>query len=136
MLSLSIFLKAFGSILILFVACCFIGQIIFYRRRTINGFNVQLVFESVLLGLLLIVSLYAIFQTGFKTILLPVPAVLLLFFSGKRTISTPDSLVSTKSLLIVLVIVSIFYLVYYSQSFIDFNANQLRYSSGDVSFYA
>ena len=93
MLSLPILLKAFLSILTLFAGSWFTGQLVFYRRITMKGLNVQLVFEQSLLGLLMIVSLFAIYQTGFKTILLPIPLVLLAFFPGNKTISTPSSLV-------------------------------------------
>src|SRR3954469_20758617 len=136
MLSLPILLKAFLSILILFSGSWFIGQLVFYRRITMKGLNVQLVFEQSLLGLLMIVSLFAIYQTGFKTILLPIPLVLLAFFPGKKTISIPASLVSRWSLLVALVIASLFYFIYYGQSFVDLNSNVLKYSSGDISFYA
>jgi hypothetical protein len=136
MLSLPILLKAFLSILILFSGSWFIGQLVFYRRITMKGLNVQLVFEQSLLGLLMIVSLFAIYQTGFKTILLPIPLVLLAFFPGKKTISIPASLVSRWSLLVALVLASLFYFIYYGQSFVDLNSNVLKYSSGDISFYA
>src|SRR5207245_1334962 len=81
-------------------------------------------------------SLYAIVQTGFRTILLPVPLVLFAFYYNKEKSVAFSKLVSTRSLILVLLAVSIFYLSYYCQSFIGFDNHVYKYSSGDISFYA
>src|SRR6476469_8946577 len=115
MLSLSILFKAFLSILVLFSGSFFCGQIVVTRSIRTRELHIQSLFENVLVGLLLCTSLYAIVQTGLRTILLPVPFVLFAFFYQKKKTAASSNLVSTRSLLLVLLAVSVFYLLYYSQ---------------------
>src|SRR5437763_5262371 len=136
MLSISIQFKAFLSILILFSGPFFCGQLIVTRGIKTRDLHIQSLFEYVLIGLLLCTSLYAIVQTGFRTILLPVPLVLFAFYYNKEKTVAFSKLVSTRSLILVLLAVSIFYLSYYCQSFIGFDNHVYKYSSGDISFYA
>src|SRR4051812_18118309 len=99
MLSLTILLKAFSSILVLFGVFYFCGQLVCTNRVTVKNLNVQFIFQHMLIGLLFLVSLFAIFQTGLKTILLPVPIVLLIFYRKTKTVSTESSFIRPLSLL-------------------------------------
>src|SRR5256885_15728411 len=102
MLSISILFKAFLSILILFSGSFFCGQFIVTRRIYTRGLQIQSLFEYVLIGLLFCTSVYAMVQTGFRTILLPVPFVLFAFYYDKEKPKAFSNLVSTRSLLLVL----------------------------------
>src|SRR5689334_3616788 len=130
MLSLLILLKSFFSILLLFAGFYFCGQLISTRRLSLKTVEAQFVFEYVLVGMLFCISLFAIVQTGMKTILLPVPLVILLFYLRKNKLTPVTRPVPGSALLIALGAAGIFYILYYAQSFIGFNPQEYKYSSG------
>ena len=137
-LTSSVLLKSFGLIVLFFAVFFVVGQLITIRRIRLRPFDTVRIFEALFNGLLMIVSVFAIVQTGGKTVLLPVPLLLLIFNHNRaedagKPLHGPEG---KRTLLIMLLLGLLFYFVYYVQAFINFNDNTIRFVTGDTSFYA
>lgn len=99
--------------------------------------NGSSIFEPLITGLLMIVSLYAIVITGGRTIMLPI--VLLIILAGflkneKQRVDTEESSVQTIFLLMGTALV--LYGSFFSQAFMGAPEGTVRFPSGDYAFYA
>jgi hypothetical protein len=137
-LTVSVLLKSIGLIILFFAVFFLVGQLITIRRIRLRPFDTVRIFEALFNGMLMVVSLFAIVQTAGRTVLLPVPVLLLIFNHNKaedsrKTLHGPEG---KSALLFMLALGLLFYFVYYLQAFINFNDNTVRYVTGDTSFYA
>ncbi len=119
-----------GLIMLTGQAFCFLAGKI--KKQPAPGY-----FEYALIGLLLLVSIYAIFVTGGKTILLPIPFLLLTWSitdTGNITVRAPK--INRKTLYQILALAFLFYFSYYLQSFISWDYSVIKFTGSDHSFYA
>src|SRR6476661_8477986 len=79
MVTTIVILKSLGLIVLFLGLFLVVGQLITTRRLRFSGFDTIGTFEAVFNGLLMVVSLFAIIQTKGKSVLLPVPFLLLIF---------------------------------------------------------
>lgn len=97
-------------------------------------------FNYIFKGTLFVVSIYAIIITQGKTILLPVPILLILIeriqYKLKEDSSNSNSKLKLKEVVLFLILSFTIFFIYYLQSFVSLESDSYRYASIDHSFYA
>jgi len=128
------FFTLLTSIAVFYIA----GVIISYSSKPRPSFDANLFFPCLIKGFLFLVSLYAIWITKGKTILLLVPVLLLMVGFLKKPvliIQKESENIKFKQLILFILTACLLYSVYYSQAFIT-NGELVNYAGGDTSFYA
>lgn len=97
-------------------------------------------FNFIFKGTLLVVSIYAIYITQGRTILLPVPILLILIerirYKIKEDDLNSDNSLKLKEVVVFLILTFTVFFIYYLQSFVSLDSHTYRYASIDHSFYA
>jgi hypothetical protein len=138
MLTAEIIAKALAGLLGATGLFLLVGWLSYKLNKNLSFQNpFERIFWYLFIGLLQTISVYAIVVTGFQTILLPVPFLLLLFIYKKEPRFEPAKAKVSKSTLLTFVVTTIFvYLFYYLQAFISWDDAYVRFASGDHTFYA
>lgn len=136
MIDASIIFKAILSVVVLLLLSLLAGRIINKIGRSGRG-NSSSVFEQLITGILLLVSLYAIVITGGRTIFLPIVLLIVLGTWLKENRETPEQeKVSLRSVFLLMGSALLIYGCFFSQAFIGGADGTVRYASGDYAFYA
>ena len=92
MISAAVIIKSLSACFLLLGLCFFTGRLFYYNFTKKKSAAHTSFFQTTFTGFLLIISVYAIIVTGGKTILLPVPLLLVI----ARLIKRKDMLLSGK----------------------------------------
>lgn len=136
MLTVSVAIRSLLTGILLLGFFYIIGQ--FILRLTANSKNTiaHSFFESVTIGLLTVISCYAIVITGGKTLLLPVPFVLVALLLTEKTKNDKVVLIANKTFLWFGILSFILFFIYYLQAHISLDSKSFRFASSDHSYYA
>lgn len=110
------------------------------RKVSYRNISLDTMFWAIFTGIITVTSIYAIALTQFKTILLPVP-LLLLFFHYKKyekpiqSDTNNKKVCYPKSLAIFFLTSIVFYWTYYLMGFISLDENIVKYIEADSAFY-
>jgi hypothetical protein len=133
-------LRAFVAVLFVLGLCYVIGRgliRLFFKGANNHSLHIFLSFAS---GLILLVSLMAIFSTSGKTILFPVPFLLLvgLFYAGKELNMTAPNIsrnIQWYKWLVIIISFSVVYFLFFLQTYLGGDQNSFSYQGGDIQFY-
>jgi hypothetical protein len=140
MLESIVFFKAFG-ILLVCLGCFFSGGYIVLRLMHRKGGTDSwwTMYLSLITGVYLLVSLYAIIQTGGVTVMLPIPLlILLLLYNYRRSAASPVIFEGKRSNMfsaLYLLLSATVYFLFYAWIFLKSGAS-FQYAGGDVAYYA
>ena len=136
MITSAIIIKAIFSAIGLLALSLITGRLLerLGRSKQENG---KSIFEPLITGLLMIVSLYAVYITGGRTIFLPIVLLLLLAGSLKNERELVDTeRISGRTIFLLMGAALVLYGCFFSQAFIGGHEGTVRYASGDYAFYA
>lgn len=138
MLTTDIVLRSLGALIGSVVLFILIGVLFFrlFRRDTfVNSF--ERFYWCGTAGLILIVSGYAIYMTGFRTVLLICPVLLVLFVRSMPALKTQTEGSKVKEALLFTSAALVIYFVFYSKAFFSFShTGMVKFAALDNLYYA
>lgn len=136
MLTVSIGLRCLLAVILFIGLFYIIGQSIFRLTSNTKNGKTHTFFESIVIGLLMVISCYAIFVTDGKSLLLPIPFLILALAFTENDKKDNGGFIAAKTIVWFSVLCFVLFFSYYLQAFISLDSESFRFASLDHSYYA
>jgi hypothetical protein len=138
MLTAELIIRSFGALVVLLAFCILIGNgfIRIFRRISFSN-SFERLYWAGLTGLVLTVSCYAIYTTGFQTVLLLCPVLMGLFVFLKLSGHTQAAVGITKKQLLFMGLALVLYFTFFATAFYNFSRpGFIKFAALDNLYYA